>query len=106
MSSRDSIGNSQSEKTDESYNQNYADMLSILINSTDDKKTEDRWDAQANETALKMTNKQLMDEVMTIFLAGHETTANALNWALSCISTSRGGIKNHGRNCFSSWTGE
>jgi cytochrome P450 len=28
-----------------------------------------------------MTNEQLRDEVMTIFLAGHETTANALTWA-------------------------
>ncbi|MGI9107736.1 MAG: cytochrome P450 [Pyrinomonadaceae bacterium] len=27
-----------------------------------------------------MTDKQLRDEVMTIFLAGHETTANALAW--------------------------
>jgi cytochrome P450 len=28
----------------------------------------------------KMTDSQLRDEVMTIFLAGHETTANALTW--------------------------
>jgi cytochrome P450 len=28
-----------------------------------------------------MTNEQLRDEAMTIFLAGHETTANALTWA-------------------------
>ena len=27
-----------------------------------------------------MTNTQLRDEAMTIFLAGHETTANALSW--------------------------
>jgi cytochrome P450 len=27
-----------------------------------------------------MTDEQLRDEVMTIFLAGHETTANALTW--------------------------
>jgi cytochrome P450 len=27
-----------------------------------------------------MTDKQLRDEVMTLFLAGHETTANALAW--------------------------
>ncbi|HYE16418.1 MAG TPA: cytochrome P450 [Pyrinomonadaceae bacterium] len=29
----------------------------------------------------RMTNEQLRDEVMTLFLAGHETTANALTWA-------------------------
>ena len=28
-----------------------------------------------------MTNEQLRNEVMTLFLAGHETTANALTWA-------------------------
>jgi cytochrome P450 len=27
-----------------------------------------------------MTDEQLRDEVMTLFLAGHETTANALTW--------------------------
>src|SRR5262249_53267630 len=27
-----------------------------------------------------MTDRQLRDEVMTLFLAGHETTANALSW--------------------------
>lgn len=27
-----------------------------------------------------MTDQQLRDEVMTLFLAGHETTANALSW--------------------------
>ena len=29
-----------------------------------------------------MTDLQLRDEVMTMFLAGHETTANALAWTL------------------------
>ena len=28
-----------------------------------------------------MTNEQLRDECLTLFLAGHETTANALTWA-------------------------
>lgn len=34
------------------------------------------------EDGSSMDEKQLVDEVMTIFLAGHETTANALSWAL------------------------
>ena len=84
--SNSSSDNSESEKADKPYDQNYADMLSILINSTDDKNTEGKEEAQSNETALKMTNKQLRDEVMTIFLAGHETTANALTWTLFLIS--------------------
>ncbi len=32
------------------------------------------------ETGEGMTDKQLRDEILTIFLAGHETTANALSW--------------------------
>ena len=33
-----------------------------------------------------MSDQQLRDEVMTIFLAGHETTANALTWTFYLIS--------------------
>ena len=33
-----------------------------------------------------MTDLQLRDEVMTIFLAGHETTANALTWTFYLLS--------------------
>src|SRR5882724_11906895 len=33
-----------------------------------------------------MTDQQLRDEVMTIFLAGHETTANALTWTWYLLS--------------------
>jgi cytochrome P450 len=34
----------------------------------------------------QMTDEQLRDEVMTIFLAGHETTANALTWTWYLLS--------------------
>ena len=34
-----------------------------------------------------MSNRQLRDEVMTMVLAGHETTANALSWAFYLLST-------------------
>ena len=34
----------------------------------------------------KMSDQQLRDEVMTIFLAGHETTANALTWTFYLLS--------------------
>jgi cytochrome P450 len=33
-----------------------------------------------------MTDTQLRDEILTIFLAGHETTANALAWAAYALS--------------------
>ncbi|HMT29860.1 MAG TPA: cytochrome P450 [Bacteroidia bacterium] len=46
------------------------DLLSMLM------------EAKYEDTGGQMDNKQLRDEVMTIFVAGHETTANALSWTL------------------------
>jgi len=43
------------------------DLLSVLLQAQDDE-------------GLRMTDRQLHDEIMTLFLAGHETTANALSW--------------------------
>ena len=43
------------------------DLLSVLVAATD-------------EEAGGMSDSQLRDEVMTLFLAGHETTAMALTW--------------------------
>ena len=34
----------------------------------------------------QMSDTQLRDEVMTIFLAGHETTSNALTWTCYLLS--------------------
>ncbi|MEX0786183.1 MAG: cytochrome P450 [Dehalococcoidia bacterium] len=50
------------------------DLLSTLLAARDE------------ETGEGMTDKQLRDEVITVFLAGHETTANALSWALYLLS--------------------
>jgi cytochrome P450 len=44
------------------------DLLSMLLH------------AQDTEGSGAMTDRQLRDEVITLFLAGHETTANALTW--------------------------
>lgn len=62
-----------------------SNILSILINSTDSEAMVENEKilldhGKKKEETSKMTNKQLRDEVMTIFLAGHETTANALTW--------------------------
>ena len=44
-------------------------------------------EAQDPEAEIKqMSDVQLRDEVMTIFLAGHETTANALTWTFYLLS--------------------
>ncbi len=42
--------------------------------------------ARDPETGEGMTDVQLLDEAMTIFGAGHETTANALSWTLYLLS--------------------
>lgn len=44
------------------------DLLSTLLAATDE------------ESGARMSDRQLRDELMTLFLAGHETTANALTW--------------------------
>jgi cytochrome P450 len=44
------------------------DLLSMLLHAQD-------------EDGSKMTDRQLRDETITLFLAGHETTASTLSWA-------------------------
>jgi cytochrome P450 len=52
------------------------DLLSMLIRATDDEA----------EGGGSMTDRQLRDEAMTLFMAGHETTANTLAWAFYLLS--------------------
>ena len=54
------------------------DLLSMLMAAVDD-------EASGNESAT-MSNQQLHDECLTIMLAGHETTANALSFALALLA--------------------
>jgi cytochrome P450 len=42
--------------------------------------------AKDAETGESMSDEQLRDEVMTIFVAGHETTATALSWTFYLLS--------------------
>ncbi len=49
------------------------DLLSMLLLAEDD-------DGQ------RMTDRQARDEVVTLFLAGHETTANTLNWTWTLLA--------------------
>jgi len=51
------------------------DLLSLLLHAQD----------EVDRT--KMTDRQLRDEAMTLFLAGHETTALALSWAWHLLAT-------------------
>ncbi len=41
--------------------------------------------AQDEDDGGTMTNEQIRDECLTLFLAGHETTANALTWTFICF---------------------
>ena len=53
----------------------HGDLLSMLLAAQDER-----------ATAGGMTDVQVRDEAMTIFLAGHETTANALTWTWYLLS--------------------
>jgi cytochrome P450 len=55
--------------------QDRGDLLSMLLQARDEEHPD-----------LGMTEEQLRDEVLTILLAGHETTANALTWALYLLA--------------------
>jgi len=63
-----------------------------ILDKGDDKESHDDLlltllQAQDEEAGIgRMTDEQLRDEVMTIFLAGHETTANALTWTYYLLS--------------------
>jgi cytochrome P450 len=52
----------------------HGDLLSMLLLSQDEEGTGG------------MTDEQVRDEVLTLFLAGHETTANALTWTWYLLS--------------------
>ena len=51
-----------------------SDLLSVLLRATDD------------DSGSGMSDQQLRDEMMTLFLAGHETTAMALTWTWFLLS--------------------
>lgn len=55
------------------------DLLSMLLAAQDD-------------DGARMTDQQLRDEALTLFLAGHETTANALCWTWHLLMQSPGAV--------------
>ena len=60
---------------------NYDDLLDMLLQS----KYEDTGEA--------MTNEQIVDEVLILIFAGHETTANTLSWLLYLLSTNQNTVQ-------------
>jgi cytochrome P450 len=55
--------------------QDTGDLLSMLLLAQDDE-----------SNARRMTDKQVRDEALTLLIAGHETTANALTWTWYLLS--------------------
>lgn len=56
------------------HTEDYDDLLSMLMEAKD------------VDTGEQMNNMQLRDECMTIFVAGHETTAVSLSWTFDLLS--------------------
>ncbi|MFY4730621.1 cytochrome P450, partial [Nitrospira sp. BLG_2] len=53
----------------------HEDLLDLLLQARDE------------ETGMGLTDQELRDEALTIFAAGHETTANALAWTWYLLAT-------------------
>jgi cytochrome P450 len=53
----------------------YDDLLNLLLQARDE------------ETGMGLSDQELRDEALTIFAAGHETTANALAWTWYLLAT-------------------
>ena len=55
----------------------YDDLLDMLLNS------------KYEDTGETMSSEQIVDEVLILIFAGHETTANTLSWLLYLLSTNK-----------------
>ncbi|MFL6322739.1 MAG: cytochrome P450 [Nitrososphaeraceae archaeon] len=71
-------------------NNGYNDLVSKLLDAQEDSNSPGSAPPCTAGAQLapdgKMSDKQVRDEVMTIFIAGHETTANALTWTFYLLS--------------------
>ena len=71
----------------ESPDKSYDDLLSRLLQAQDSILAgASSPNSSQSSSDGEMSNKQVRDEVMTIFIAGHETTANALTWTFYLLS--------------------
>lgn len=66
-------------------NEDRGDLLSMLMAARDEGETADTG-RKTSATQTGMSDRQLRDEVITIFLAGYETVANALTWTWYLLS--------------------
>jgi cytochrome P450 len=63
----------KSRMTNEGEIEDNGDMMSMLL-------------LAEYEDGTKMSSKQVMDELITLFVAGHETTSNALTWTFYLLA--------------------
>ncbi|MEQ9367255.1 MAG: cytochrome P450, partial [Leptospirales bacterium] len=56
----------------------YDDLLAVLIRASDE------------ETGVRLTDQELLDQIKTMLVAGHESPANCLIWALHLLSQNPG----------------
>ncbi|HET9054627.1 MAG TPA: cytochrome P450, partial [Cyclobacteriaceae bacterium] len=61
-------------RTRKNSGQKFNDLLDMLL------------DARYEDTGLPMEESQVIDEILILLIAGHETTANALSWTLYLLS--------------------
>lgn len=57
--------------------QKFDDLLDMLL------------DARYEDTGLPMEERQVIDEILILLIAGHETTANAMSWTLYLLANHR-----------------
>lgn len=81
------LGNHRERKTYDAIKKVVADIIDKRRKSTErfDDLLAMLMEIQDEETGERMSNSQIQDEVITIFLAGHETTAVALSWLMLCL---------------------
>lgn len=82
-------------KKDAAYEKNIADLDEIIFRIIRERRTSTEphndllqmlMEAQDEETGELLNDEELRDEVMTVFIAGHETTANAMSWLWAILS--------------------
>jgi len=70
----------------ESNIKSYNDLLTHLLQAQDSTVDNITSTSDTSRSFSRMSDIQVRDEVMTIFIAGHETTANALTWTFYLLS--------------------
>lgn len=81
-------------KENNAFRKSKAYLDNLILNIIKDKKLSEQVDEDLltrfmnpeDESLVPLNNQELIDEVMTIFLAGHETSANVLAWACYMIA--------------------